>query len=407
MDKDFSSSNKQTKEEFLSQFSDTSEIITIKVRWAWKKGCSRFDYLGKEELIHIHYMQPWAASEDKPFGPGGTIFWFGKRRVLGYPYPPEFKEGVCYRVRVRKCKADRSFYLLEEIIAKSIDISNDENLYEESYKRFQKLLTGEKKDVLIYCANNTDVSKAKRAGGMAIGYAYVDYSAIIDEDGQAPKMVGRLITIPFDDKKYAENKKLKFKAGTIYRVRVYTYKTSSISLALDEVLEENVANEALSKAGKEALEKATWTVEGFGEFTIAWDKIRMNASREEIKWDLYTGKQSFVSVYLQCDEDNCHIAYKATERFLAFYKDKDIYERKIFEAVINDLAGDDGMVETWSDDAGTINKEEFLNHLSLSILSFEDSGIDILVDMDELFTDHAYSLYMNYDGTITVNGLWG
>ena len=45
--------------------------------------------------------------------------------------------------------------------------------------------------------------------------------------------------------------------------------------------------------------------------------------------------------------------------------------------------------------------------LSLELLSFEDGGIDILVGLDDLFTDHAYSLWMNEDGSISVNGLWG
>ena len=43
----------------------------------------------------------------------------------------------------------------------------------------------------------------------------------------------------------------------------------------------------------------------------------------------------------------------------------------------------------------------------MELLSFEDGGIDILVGLDDLFTDHAYSLWMNEDGSITVNGLWG
>lgn len=401
------SSNKQTKEEFLSQFQETSEIITIKVRWAWSKGSSRFDSFGKEELIHIHYTQPWAATDDMPFGPGGTIYWFGKKKLFGYPYPPEFKQGTCYRVRVRKCKADRRFYLLEEVVAKSIDLSADEGIYNEAYSKFSNLLSDEKKDVLIYCANNADVSKAKRAGGMAIGYAYVDYSAIIDEEGGSPKMVGRLITIPYDDKKFAENKRLKFKAGSIYKLRVIPYKNSSVSMALDEVLEESVINEELASAGKESLKPAKWSVEGFGEFTTAWDKIQMRASKEDIKWNLYTGKQCFVSVYLQCDEDNCHTAYKSTERFLSFCKDKATLEKKILEAVADDLVDDDGTVETWNEEAGTISKENLISRISLSVLSFEEGGIDILLDLDDLFTDHGYSLYMNYDGTITINGLWG
>ena len=58
----------------------------------------------------------------------------------------------------------------------------------------------------------------------------------------------------------------------------------------------------------------------------------------------YTGKQCSASVYLQCDEDNCHTAYKSTERFLSFYNDKDTFEKKILEAVADDLADNDGTI---------------------------------------------------------------
>ena len=65
------------------------------------------------------------------------------------------------------------------------------------------------------------------------------------------------------------------------------------------------------------------------------------------------------------------------------------------------------MVETWDEDTGTITRDEMLKRLTLEFLSFEKDGIDIMVGLDDLFTDHAFSLYMNTDGSITLNGLWG
>jgi hypothetical protein len=112
-------------------------------------------------------------------------------------------------------------------------------------------------------------------------------------------------------------------------------------------------------------------------------------------------------VCLQCDPDNCHTAYRATEAFLKVCADREAFVKKVFEAVAGDLSDKEGMADTWDDEAGTITKEELMQRLSLELLSFEDGGIDILLGLDDLFTDHAYLLWMNEDGSFTVNGLWG
>lgn len=52
-------------------------------------------------------------------------------------------------------------------------------------------------------------------------------------------------------------------------------------------------------------------------------------------------------------------------------------------------------------------KNELIKRLRISFLSFETEGIDIMVDLDDLFTDHGYFLYMNSDGTFNLSGLWG
>ena len=85
----------------------------------------------------------------------------------------------------------------------------------------------------------------------------------------------------------------------------------------------------------------------------------MQASNEFINWGPKDDK-SEVSIYLQCDSDNCHTAYKTTKAFLGVYRDRAAFEKKIFEAVA-----------------------------------------------DALFTDHGYALYMNSDGSLSLNGLIG
>ena len=406
MDRGFRSDNKQTKEEFLSLFENTSEEITIKVNWAWSKGGSRFDSFGKEDLVHIRFMMPWEANEEHPIGIGGTIYWFSKKKLIGHPYTPHFIVNECYRLRVRRCKNGRNFLLLEDVLESNVDVSADESIYERVYTRYMDRFAPETKDVLIYCVNDVNVSRSKRADGMAIGYAYVDYSAIIDCDNDKPQMVGRCMTVAFDDKKLSANKDLRFKAGKNYKVRVRVEKNNPSAIALDKILEENVENEILTLAGQESLKPVKWPVEGFGEFDISWDRLNMKASKEDISWDPEVDN-SEVSIYLKCDQDNCHTAYKTTEAFLNLYKDRKAFENKVFEAVANELSNDEGMVETWSDEAGTITKDEFINRISLSYLCIEPGGVDIMVSLDELFTDHDFSLYMNNEGSFNITGLWG
>jgi hypothetical protein len=404
--KSFRTDSRQTKEEFLAQFEGTGEDITVKVTWAWEKGCSKFSSFGKEDLVHIRFSQPWEADEKHPFGRDGNIYWFSRKKFIGYPYTPRFERSLCYRLRVRRCREGGNNFLLEEVLEKKVDVALDEQIYEKVVSRFRERFEIEPVEVLIYCAHDADVRKVKRAGGMAIGYAYVDYSAVIDAPGGEPKMVGRCMAVPFNDRDFAENRSLKFKAGTVYRVLALKDKNNPAAIVLDRLLESGVRDEALEKAGKEALQKAVWTVEGFGDFDIVWDRISMKACNENVRPDP-AGEGSGVSVYLQCDPDNCHTAYGATEAFLRFQADRESLERQIFQAVADDLSDEDRMVETWDDEAGTITREELIKRLSLELLSFEDGGIDILVGLDDLFTDHAYSLWMNEDGSISVNGLWG
>ena len=288
----------------------------------------------------------------------------------------------------------------------NVDVSSNEGIYKSWYEKLMNRFDADTKEVLIYCAKDVVVSKQKRAGGMPIGYAYVDFSAIIDEDGGSPKMVRSCLTIPFDDRKFTENKTLKFRAGNIYKLSVYTCKSDRESIALNKILDDNVQNNALSLAGTEALKPVKWPVEGFGEFDINWNETDMKAANECIRWDP-SDDNSEVSVYLQCDPDNCHTAYRTTNAFLDLYKDRTAFEKKIFEAIADDISNDEGMIETWNEEIGTISREAFIKRLSFLILSFDSEGVDILVDLDELFTDHAYSLYMNNDGSISLTGLWG
>lgn len=79
----------------------------------------------------------------------------------------------------------------------------------------------------------------------------------------------------------------------------------------------------------------------------------MKASKEDLIWNP-DDESSEVSIYLLCDSDNCHIAYKATEAFLKVYNERQSFEKKVFEVIANDLSNDDGMVDTWDEEVVTI-----------------------------------------------------
>ena len=406
MENKFRTDNKQTQEEFLAQFRDSPEEIVVKVQWVWTKGSSGFPKFGREELVHMRYMEPWEADDEHPIGTGGTVYWFARRRIIGCPYPPRFLQNTCYRLRVRRCRSGQNFLLLDEILESNVDVALEESIYRKVYDRYMNRFTGEKREVLIHCVKDVQAARVKRASGMAIGYAYLDYSAIIDDGTGIPKMVGRCMDIPVDDRNFKENKSLRLKAGSNYKIQVNIQKGNSSRYSFDRLLASHVSDEGLTAAGREAVKPVKWAVEGFGDFDIHWDKIGMKASSEAVKWDP-SDERGEVSVYLCCDPDNCHTAYRTTDAFLKLYRDREAFEEKVFSAVAEEFSDDAGMVETWDDETGAITKEELKKRLRISFLSFDEEGVDIMLDLDDLFTDHGYSLYMYSDGTLKLGGLWG
>ncbi|MBO4389605.1 MAG: hypothetical protein J5825_01945 [Lachnospiraceae bacterium] len=214
MEQKFRKDGNQTREEFLAQFSDTTEEITVLIRHAWTKGSSRYNKIGNEEIVEVYYNLPWLGDEKNAFG---TIYWLAKKKLLGYPYPPKFKERSYYRLKVRKCKSGENNYYLEEVLEKEIDIMKDDNIYFATLKKYLDAYREETKEVTVCCAEDLDISKTKNPVQQAIRRGVLDCSAILEEDGKI-KPVSRCITVPFDDRHFSANKKLKFKAGKNYRL---------------------------------------------------------------------------------------------------------------------------------------------------------------------------------------------
>lgn len=406
MEKEFRKDTNQTREEFLSQFSKESEEITAMVFWSWEKGRGRFDRIGDENLIYVECSMPWAAEGQNITGRGRYVYWLGKKRFpLGYPYPPHLKAHRYYRLKVRKCLFDDRYFYLEEVLEKNVNVAENDEVYTFFLKNYLDKCSEETKEVTVCCAEDLDISKSNRLKERALWFDSLAYSAILEENGRMRPAAGS-ITVPFDERHFSRNKTLKFKAGRNYKLKVTERSDAAGSLALVQVLEENVIDEELSELGSEALKPVKWPVEGFDDFEIRWNKYQAQASCEYVLWPDPRGNDE-ISVYLECDEENCMTAHKTTKEFLKFYHDWDALRKKIFQAVADDMADEDGKIVIWDESETELSKNAFMKRLSLSYLSFGAESVEITIDLDEMFTDHDYTLTMDYDGTIHTGGLIG
>lgn len=171
MGESFRTDNKQTKEEFLSQLAGEPEEIVVLVRWTWKKGDSRFSSFGKEDLVHIVCAEP-KNEEGRPVGIG-TVYWFSKKKLFGYPYTPCFTRNECYRLRVRRCKTGYNYFFLEEILESNVNVSsadvNDKTVF---WNRKAKLSEPETPEQAAMYAD-----RVQKPDGL---FAGVDLSALFD-----------------------------------------------------------------------------------------------------------------------------------------------------------------------------------------------------------------------------------
>lgn len=398
--------NPKSREEFLAQFEDTSTEITVKIRWSWNKGSGPYQKVGDENLAYVNFICPWLASEQYPFGRGGQIWWFCKRKVLGYPYPPHLKEDNCYKLRVRQSKTGELLFYLEDVIEKDVDVTKDDSIYETVKQRILGRYTGAPVELLFYNIENVDMRKAKSFPGMGIAIDSAYFSAIIEGGNDKPKIADGQVIIPADDKDFAKNRGIRLKAGKIYRVRARKIDQEDLkAYALEVLLEEDVENKELAELGRKALEPVQYVVEGIGEFTISREN-QMLLARAILTRDNEDGSDE-ISVCMECDSEDPTKADKSAIMLHKIFDDIDASERKIFAAIADDLAGEDGSIETWEDERSSISKEDFMKRLSIGVINIDDSGAELFIDLDDMFTDHAYTAFIDNDGNVSAGDLMG
>ena len=407
----FIQSNSISKEEFIAQFSDTSEEILIKVLSCWKKGDMPFKKFGKESLASLQYNNSWVKDKSLATNYRGYIYWFTKKSLFGYPYKPEFKPNICYRVRVRRVRPDISasynYFLLEEVIEENVDMSKDDTLYNEAYNSFLADYDQKVQELLIYVTKDLDMSKETIKKSVLVAWYHTKFSAVTFMDTNKSTMIEGSLRVPCDNRNFAGNKTLKFKAGKVYKVtaRHYTGDNNSNAYLLDKVIEENVNDALLATLGTEAQKPSTWNVEGVGEFDV-----KHSVATTIITWD-DNAKCTDAEIELDCDKDNPKTASAATAHLLKIMQNKSDFTSKVFTAIADHLADENGMIETWEGESQGdvhITRDEFIKRLSLTFIYIDVNGSgSVLVNLDGMFTDHGYEVFFGADGTFEANGLMG
>ena len=175
--------------------------------------------------------------------------------------------------------------------------------------------------------------------------------------------------------------------------------------ALEEFLEKEVDDKELAELGKKALEPVQYVVDGIGEFTISRENQSLLA-RGIISRDKANGCDE-ITINMECDSDDPTRADKSAEVLHRIFDDIDATERKIFGAIADAVTDKDGNIEVWSGDSSNISREDFMKRLSIIVINIDGSGAELFIDLDDMFTDHAYTAYMDSDGNVRVGDLVG
>ena len=407
----FIKDNTITKEEFIAQFEDKSIEITVEGRYCWHKGNGPFLRFGKESLASFYYDVPWLNDPEGVVGEYGDIFWFCKKSMFGYPYKPEFKANKIYRLRVRparvRVRPNYRYFLLEEVLEKDVDISGDGSIYANALEKYYKDTETTAQEISVILRKDVDFSDFKSSKPYVVCHCFRSFNVIRYAESGKARMIEGILEIPYDNWNFTSNLKLKLKAGSIIRIaaRKRTSEEARDTYIFDKLLETDVKDDELKKLYEEVLTPGKWHIEGEDDFDV-----KDGEATGLILWDP-SDSNTEVGVALACDPDNLKSASLATEHFSKILNDKKAFEHAVFETVVNDLADEDGMIETWEGESEgdvTLTKDECKKRLSIiSLMLSSDGSGSVLVGLDEMFTDHAYNVDICSDGTFKSHGLIG
>ena len=407
----FIKNNTITKEEFLAQFEDKSIEIVVEGRYCWHKGNGPFLRFGKESLASFNYGVPWLNDPEGDVGEYGDIFWFCKKSMFGYPYKPEFKTNKIYRLRVRparvRVRPNYRYFYLEEVLEKDVDISGDGTIYQNALEKYYKDTETTAQEISIILRKDVDLSDYKSSKPYLICHCFRSFNVIRYAGSGKTRMIEGVLEIPYDKWNFKSNLNLKLKAGSIIRItaRKRISDDTLDTYIFDKLLEADVKDDELKNLNKEVLTPGKWHIEGEDDFDV-----KDGEATGIILWDS-SDNNTEVGVSLACDPDNLKSASLSTKHFSKILNDKEAFEQAVFETVLNNLVDEDGMITTWEGESEgdvRLTKDECKKRLSIISISLSSDGSgSVLVDLDEMFTDHAYNVDICSDGTYKAHGLIG
>lgn len=406
----FQSTRNLSIEDFKSQFKDETEEVLIKIQWSWEKGNSKPEEKDGYVLNHINYTCPWTADKKAPFGHGGQMYWYGKKKIFGYPYPPRFKRNSYYYVRVRRCRFEDQpgFLYLEEVLDKNVDPEKNTALYEKVYNEYTSEFESSTEEILFYSELDRTTAGAKGKIKGVIGRVM---APVLVSDGDSVKQA--TLQIPFDSFNFKNNSGVSLKAGTIYRAKVKAASnnnTSRKSYMLISV-EGKDSDTSLKEEGDRITSLYSHPAPDMndGDFLVS-RRDGISESSAEVLWPAPGNPEAKATIHLECT-DNPMAATTTREQYLAILSRKENWDRAIYDLIVSECSNADG-VGIWGngDDEGerTIPEDEFRHRLEISVISIDSEGVTtVWIELDEMFTDHCYWIDVNPDGTLNSHGLLG
>jgi hypothetical protein len=328
--------------------------------------------------------------------------------MFGYPYKPEFKANKIYRLRVRparvRVRPNYRYFFLEEVLEKDVDISGDGTIYANALEKYYKDTETTAQEISVILRKDVDLSNYKSGKPYVICHCLRSFNVIRFAESGKARMIEGILEIPYDKWNFKSNLNLKLKAGSIIRITARK-RISSDTYIFDKLLETDVKDDELKKLNVEVLTPGKWHIDGEDDFDV-----KDGEATGLILWDP-SDNNTEVGVTLACDPDNLKSAVLATEHFNKILKDKKAFEQAVFETVVNELVEEDGMITTWEGESEgdvRLTKDECKSRLSIIGISLSSDGSgNVLVGLDEMFTDHAYNVDICSDGTFEAHGLIG
>lgn len=152
-------------------------------------------------------------------------------------------------------------------------------------------------------------------------------------------------------------------------------------------------------------------------------KVKRDGKKVEVVYRYYDGdalwhgSESTISATVRCNTDPTGEA--GFKRLKWAVENSAELEKRLIDYTLNDFINSDdptAPIEIWStsdddesdEEPEPMPPEEFRKHISVGFICVEDDEtIDIDMDLDGLFTDHGFMIYIDKDGNITDGALWG